>query len=202
MSKYITWVHISDLHAGKPNAGWDAERVTETLVADLSKMEREQSLHPNFIFFTGDAAFGQFGSSLNETLTGQFAIAQRFFTSVRQAFSPEVPLDDLFLVPGNHDLNRKAVAEDQTFWLDKQEDQEVINKLIATRNPQWQRYMERFAAYREFLGANNYSHLLDDPDRLIYTSIRHAAGITVGIGGFNTAWSCCRDGEKIQAMDG
>jgi len=196
MGRTITWLHISDLHAGKPGAGWDAERVIDTLVADLTKMEREHSLHPDFIFFTGDAAFGQIGSRTEETLPGQFAIAQQFFTAVRQAFSPEILLDNLFLVPGNHDLNREAVGDDQTFWIDNQKDREVVNKLIAAASRQWQRYIERFAAYREFLETNGCSHLLTDPERLVYAVTRQAAGVTVGIGGFNTAWSSCREGEK------
>jgi len=202
MSRTITWLHLSDLHAGKPGASWDASRVIETLVSDLEKMERDHSLHPDFIFFTGDAAFGQMGSGPGQTLTEQFATAQQFFTSVRQAFTPEIPSANLFLVPGNHDLDRTVVAEDQTFWLDSQKDRSIINKLIEAGRPQWQRYMERLAAYREFLKTNDYSHLLDDPERLVYAAVRQAAGVTVGIGGFNTAWSCCRDGEKSKLWMG
>ncbi|MCP4659315.1 MAG: NACHT domain-containing protein, partial [bacterium] len=39
-------------------------------------------------------------------------------------------------------------------------------------------------------------HLLDDPERLVYGAVRSVAGLQVGIAGFNTAWSCCRDGER------
>ncbi len=58
----LTWLHLSDLHACTPKSGWDADRVLETLVADLDRLQREQGLRPDLIFFTGDAAWGEFGS--------------------------------------------------------------------------------------------------------------------------------------------
>jgi hypothetical protein len=50
----LTWLHLSDLHAGRPQ--WDSGRVTETLVSDLRKLAGE-GLRPDLLFFTGDAAF-------------------------------------------------------------------------------------------------------------------------------------------------
>jgi len=202
MGKTITWLHLSDLHAGKPGIGWDASRVIETLVKDVKRMEHEQHLHPDFIFFTGDAAFGHIGSGPNQTLVSQFAIAQQFFTSVREAFSPAIPATDLFLVPGNHDLNRQVVMDDQTSWLDNQQDRWEIDKLIESRNRQWQRYMERLGDYGEFLKSLDNPSLLSDLDRMLYAEIKHKADIAIGIGGFNTVWSCCRSGEKSKLWMG
>ena len=193
VSRTITWVHLSDLHAGKPGMGWDARRVIETLVGDLKKMESDHDLHPDFIFFTGDAAFGQIGTGPHETLAGQFALAQEFFDAVRGAFKPKVRRSRLFFVPGNHDVNRQVVGADQTYWLDNEKDPYQIYKLMEKGGPQWQRYMERLAEYRMFLEDKGYSHLLSDAGHLVYGVVRNVAGVKVGIGGFNSAWSCCRD---------
>nr|NIQ82925.1 hypothetical protein [Anaerolineae bacterium] len=199
MSRTITWLHISDLHAGKPGVEWDAKRVTTTLIADLKRMASKHGLRPDFIFFTGDAAFGQIGSHANETLSRQFKIAAEFFNKVRQAFSPRIPIQNIFLVPGNHDVNRKVVVESQTSWLDSQKDPAKITAVIerGKKSPEWQRYMKRLGAYRAFLKANGFHHLLQDPHRLVYHVIRRTkADVDVCIGGFNTAWSCCREKEK------
>ena len=56
--------------------------------------------------------------------------------------------------------------------------------------------MERLTFYRQFLQDHDYTHLLNDPERLIYAEIREINGVKVGIGGFNSAWNCCRDNEK------
>jgi predicted MPP superfamily phosphohydrolase len=199
MSGTITWLHISDLHAGKPGVDWDAKRVLKTLITDLKQMASDHKLRPDFIFFTGDAAWGQIGSHGNQTLSSQFKIAGQFFKEVRQAFTPEIPVANLFLAPGNHDVNRRVVTESQTSWLDAQEDPTKITEIIVNGNksPEWRRYMERLSVYRTFLKANNCGHLLGDPDRLVYHVPRPTeAGVDVCIGGFNTVWSCCRKKEK------
>ncbi len=202
MNKTITWLHISDRHIGKPGASWDATRVIDTLVTDFKKMERDHGLHPDYIFFTGDAAYGQLGSNENEALVNQLSSAQEFFNSVRQAFSPEVPATNLFIVPGNHDLNRKKVEEAQTFWLDNQKDYLVIDNHMETKSFQWSHLMDRLEEYKQFLSVNGYSHLLSDKDHLVYSVLTEKSGVTVGIGGFNTAWSCCRDNEKSKLWMG
>jgi hypothetical protein len=68
--------------------------------------------------------------------------------------------------------------------------------MIHAKEVQWKRYMERLDAYRTFLADAGYDHLLQDPERLIYTARREVNGVRVGIAGFNSAWSCARDGEN------
>jgi len=66
MSRTLTWLHLSDLHACRPNTGWDAKRVLATLRADLQKLNKEHGLRPDLIFFTGDAAFGHLSNERGE----------------------------------------------------------------------------------------------------------------------------------------
>lgn len=75
----ITWLHISDLHTNNPKHKWDYDKVTEKLVASLVEDRDERQLLPDFIFFTGDAAFGQLGDGDGETLNSQYARAHEFF---------------------------------------------------------------------------------------------------------------------------
>ncbi len=198
MSRTIAWLHISDRHAGKPDSNWDAAAVTTTLVTDLKEMANTHELQPDFICFTGDAAWGQIGSHGTEKLSKQFEIAGEFLNQVRRAFSPEIPVGSIFLVPGNHDVDRTVVTQSQADWLEAQKDATKVSKMIneGSKNADWRRYMERLRAYRAFLKGNGYTHLLQDPDRLIYHApCQTSARVEVCIGGFNTVWSCS-GGEK------
>ena len=88
------------------------------------------------------------------------------------------------------------MASDQTDWLDSQKSVTSVETLIQEKSLQWQRNLERLSAYRAFLEEAKYDHLLLDKDRLIYAYIREFHGIKVGIAGFNSAWTCCREEEK------
>ena len=195
----ITWLHLSDLHACRPRTGWDAARVQETLIADLEHLQHEHDLAPDLIFFTGDAAFGEIGSDPEETLRGQLEVFAAFLEEVRKTIDPAFPWESVFLVPGNHDVNRNFVDEAQTEWLDRRNSLDEGVEIIrhGSANVTWRRLMERLEDYRDFLDYHGrLAHLLPDRERLIYGVKRRISGLSVGIAGFNSAWSCGRDGER------
>jgi predicted MPP superfamily phosphohydrolase len=195
-SREIVWLHLSDLHLCPPKTGWDADRVLGTLQDDFRLMEEEYKIRPHFLFFTGDIAFGNVGSRLGETIAGQYDVARDFLDRIRSSFSNEIPKSNTFVVPGNHDIDRACATPDQSYWLDEQKNIEGATELIRTNNLQWKRYMERLAPYKDFLIRTGLDHLLDEPGRLLYGVRREVGNIRIGIGGLNSAWSCCRDGEK------
>ncbi len=194
--KTLTWLHLSDLHICKIRTGWDSARVLKTLLRDLKQMEKEYGLHPDLFFFTGDVAFGQIGSKPGETISDQFKEAHTFFEGIRTAFTPHIPKENVFLVPGNHDVNREEILSSQTSWLDQQRNLDDIIRMCQTNNREWRSCMERLADYRRFLSENGYDHLLTDPNRLIYAHQHTVEGVRVGIYGLNSAWSCGREGER------
>src|SRR5205085_1226164 len=108
MKTSITWLHLSDLHV-RPEENWDADRVREALVRDLKTMEQKHQLQPDFVFFSGDLAFGETKSRAGEVITSQFQQGQKFLDTVRTAFGGEVPIENVFVVPGNHDVNGQNV---------------------------------------------------------------------------------------------
>ena len=196
MARTVTWLPLSDLHMCEPLTGWDARRVLRSLSTDLKKMEDQHGLRPDMIFFTGDLTFGNVGKNAGENIGDQFRAAQVFIEGVRNSFSMPVPEANLFIVPGNHDIDRNVVTRDQTEWLDNCLNYSDIEKMIHNKDLQWQRNMERLAAYRQFLQDLNATHLLLDPARLIHANVREFSGVKVGIAGLNSGWSCCRNGEK------
>ncbi len=196
MAPSITWLHLSDLHACNPRTGWDASDVLADLEQDLGRLREAHALAPDLIFFTGDAGFGHLGAGGGEGLGDQLEEAEGFFCRLREISG--VDRERFFLVPGNHDVHRGQVNPSDTGWLDARigpSDGDVV-ALLKEGGTQWRSIAGRLGEYRAFLERHGYHHLLDDPRRLLYTSVREIRGLKLGIAGFNTAWSCCRDGER------
>ncbi|MEL7358801.1 MAG: leucine-rich repeat domain-containing protein, partial [Cyanobacteria bacterium J06560_6] len=192
----LTWLHLSDLHACNPRHGWDAKRVTDTLCVDLKQMQREQGLRPDLIFFTGDAAFGQIGKGKGQTIVEQFREAHDFLTVVRESFDPVIDQRNLFIVPGNHDVNKDRISKFETQWLENQKSLDNITQTLQENSTEWQRLIGRLSDYGRFLENYGYNHLLTGKEHLIYADAREVAGLRVGIVGFNSAWSSCGAGRS------
>ena len=192
MPRKLTWLHLSDLHARKRD-DWDAREIKEKLVIDLKSMQAEYGLRPDFVFFTGDLAFGATGTEMME----QYSLVKDFLESIRKAFDPEIPLRDIYLVPGNHDVDREEITPEQTEWL--RHEHRNLDEIVTSmrdRKKQWRTWMERLQNYRNFLINYGLSHLAPDDPHLIWDDARVIAGVRVGIAGLNSAWSCADNGDK------
>ena len=196
MSRTVTWLHLSDLHACKPKSGWDAARVIETLGEDLRRLRDQHNLNPDFLFFTGDLAFGHLGSDGGKSISEQFLEGEKFLCDVRACFDPVIAKENVFLVPGNHDVNRTVITESETGMLQTNQDLEKIEGWIRDLSGDWQLFLGRLSEYKKFLSDNSYQHCLEDGERLIYSATREVAGLTIGIAGFNTAWSSTGAGRE------
>lgn len=202
MSKTISWLHISDLHICSPKHGWDADDILASLKRDLLLMQDKYQLEPDFIFFTGDSAFGELGSASGLSIASQFEEAGILFEEVRTLFSAKIPLENMFIVPGNHDVNRREIPESSFAWLDDLPNRggdfalRRVTKMIQEKDKDWMVYMDRLTAYSSFLKTYGYMHLLQDPQRLVFSTTRNVGETVVGIVGLNSSWSCGRDNEK------
>jgi len=192
----LSWLHLSDLHYGKPKDAWDAEYILEKLIGDLTHLQTNHDLCPDLILFSGDLAFGQISSGPGKNLKDQYAGVQAFLEQVRTAFKKEIPKERIFLVPGNHDVNRTRVHAMTTTYLDGLDDQDRISDFMADGKGAWKFTMERLEDYRDFLSDFGNPLLLQDQDRLTYGTTVEINGIRVGIAGFNTVWSSGRNSKE------
>ncbi len=99
----FTWLHLSDLHFGLPSAGdrHNQSQILAILRDDLSSLARQGLPRPDAILVTGDIAWsGQ---------PDQYAAASQWLLEIagKLDLSPE----RIFLVPGNHDVDRSADAD-------------------------------------------------------------------------------------------
>lgn len=193
VNKKLVWLHISDIHFHPKTEWWDnaARNALIDYLKDLYK--QEESLRPDLIFCTGDIAFGQTNSS---PLTKQYDQAKVFFESLLGICGQTEPLpkDRLFVVPGNHDVNRKSINSyaqiTLTNWAKTPESYVVaINQDFDDRTREFRDNIKRLDEYAQFI-QDYLPHQQDANGRHFYTRIIDFEGLKVGIAGFNSAWSC------------
>ncbi|MGC1376698.1 MAG: metallophosphoesterase [Anaerolineales bacterium] len=112
----LTLLHLSDLHfsSTKPDAK-DAEIVRQALLNDLA-LQREQGINPDAVIFSGDLIFsGDDGYS--QTQNDYDLLLGQFLKPLLDIF--ELSTDHLFICPGNHDVQRKAVNKYHDLGLKK-----------------------------------------------------------------------------------
>jgi 3',5'-cyclic AMP phosphodiesterase CpdA len=180
-------LHISDLHISTKDT-FGRETVLGALV-DRVKKDRENGLLPEIVVVTGDIA--KTGSK------EEYALAKTFFNDLLAAL--ELSPEQLYLVPGNHDVNRKAyrpkdipVYENMTELNDELENPDYRADLLKGMD-----------AYFTFL-ETKYSHLKPIQDRLIpfVTAYTARCGKTLGMVGLNSAWMCRKSPDEREIAIG
>ena len=89
------WLHLSDLHS--ISSGIKTAVMRESLIEELKDISKEHRF--DFAVITGD---------ISDKNTG-YAEAQTLISKIIEAIN--VPLQKVFIVPGNHDLNRSVPVE-------------------------------------------------------------------------------------------
>lgn len=100
----FAWLHLSDLHFGHGDAehGWDQKLVLQALRVDVQKLVQEGRVSvPNCILVTGDIAFS--GATRRDT---EYTDASEYLLAV--AADLKLSAQAVYLVPGNHDVQRSA----------------------------------------------------------------------------------------------
>jgi len=192
--KKLTWLHISDIHF-HPKTEWRDSAARDALLEYLQDTYgHNESLRPDLIFCTGDIAFGQTGSS---PLVDQYEQAKAFFESLLGVCgqnSLPLPKERLFVVPGNHDINRKSINSDAQAtlinWAKEPRDHVAeINQRFDSRRMEFMDTIKRLDEYAQFV-RDYLPHQHDADGRHRYAGIVDIDGLKVGIAGFNSAWSC------------
>jgi hypothetical protein len=99
LKKSITWIHLSDCHMEATDR-FNRNVVLHALWEDIRQL-RERGLAADFIAFTGDVAY--------HGVSAEYDLAAREFFDPLLA-AAEVPKERVFLVPGNHDVDRRKTA--------------------------------------------------------------------------------------------
>lgn len=188
MNYSLGWLHISDLHFLDRHAWRDNQPLTK-LIADLRTLV-EGGLRVDLVLCTGDIGFGE---TKTEPLAGQYADAKTFFDKVLETC--KLGNDRLFLVPGNHDVDRGKVRKSQTEWFRSgQRNSDQINQEFQDSDAEIKQAMERLGPYRQFI-AEHYPHIGLDSNATFGAAVE-IGGISIAISGLNSAWTCVDNDDK------
>jgi predicted phosphodiesterase len=91
----VSWLHISDLHF-RSGQTYEQDTVLKALIRSLPSLLKRTS-RPDFVFVTGDIA--------NSGSAAEYIAATLFFDNLLDVLS--LDKNKLFLVPGNHDVDRR-----------------------------------------------------------------------------------------------
>ena len=191
MSGICSWLHISDIHFRASDA-WRDSSARDSLLDYLQEHLATRAA-PDFIFCTGDIAFGEEGS---QPLADQYSAAREFFSHLLKR--TQVPRERLFVVPGNHDVARKAVNKvaeagyrqrAKRYW----EHDREINASLAGETHEYVDALRRLAEYRSFF--QQVCPHVQINKHLHYVHRVQTAAIEVQILGMNSAW-CCNGSEE------
>ncbi|VXB04648.1 metallophosphoesterase [Massilia sp. 9I] len=197
MDKIISWLHVSDIHFASAT-GWRDNHSRGTLLTYLKELFKGSEVQkPDLIFCTGDIAFGELKS---DSLSAQYESARVFFDELRSVCGEDgspLPLDRLFIVPGNHDIDRSKVNKHaqlaySSFAKQSQQFSQDINSQFDSRSTEFRDAVRRLSAYEEFV-KSYLPHQHDVNGRLQYALECRINDITVGVAGFNSAWTCAGD---------
>ena len=175
----LTWLHISDWHQGGKE--FDRQVVGDALIEDLKK---RIAISPclakiDFIVFSGDLAFS---GKQEEYLAAKEEFLERLLEST--GLDPE----RLFIVPGNHDLNRDDFKFLPTALLKPlKSDSEVQEWIVEER--QRGLVLQPFNAFAKF--TTEYTKR-KSPD-FANISRLEIDGKKIAILGINSAWMCGRN---------
>jgi tetratricopeptide (TPR) repeat protein/predicted phosphodiesterase len=179
----VTWLHLSDWHQKGKDFG--RKIVLRALLKDIrERVKISPDLEKiDFVVFSGDVAFG------GKTEEYQ-AAKEQFFLPLLDACGVEPK--QLFIVPGNHDLDRdefKRLPHDLTKPLSTEK--EVQDWLTDDRNRY--RLLEPFSAFASFV--REYTGQ-EPPD---YANVRRikVSDKEIALIGLNSAWMCGRNKDKI-----
>lgn len=101
------WIHLSDIHFGHGDAahGWDQDLVMAALRRDIA--QKPAPVRIDAVFVTGDVAFSGAGRSPDE-----YERARKWLLEVAEAAG--VAPARIFVVPGNHDVNRSVDGKNRS----------------------------------------------------------------------------------------
>lgn len=191
LKRPLCWLHLSDLHVH--DLLWDQDLVLKALLCDLPKLARDVGWSPDLVFLTGDIS--------DRGAPRELEAAHRFLAALLEALGLNAP-QHLFLVPGNHDVDRgrirRMVKGDQEQLLALGDPDKLREELAARQGDPREMgdYGERLLAFCEFSGKLLGAARAVSPDRPWRTDIREVGGLRVGVASLCSAWACGPDEDR------
>lgn len=180
-------LHISDLHINSQE-NFDRSVVLDPLI-DRVKEDLTSGFKPEIIVVTGDIAYAG--------IECEYKLAQDFFNDLMQALN--LQKEWLFLVPGNHDVDRKKYRPND---VPSYPNMQKLNEELENKDYRAD-LLKGMNDYFRFV-ETQYPHLASKQGRLIpFVTIYNATcKKRIGFVGLNSAWMCRRSPDEREIAIG
>lgn len=183
----ISWIHLSDLHLTQEKLPAEKDCILKKLFLDIKKREQisPDLKDVDMIFITGDIT-----QSGKEFDVFDRDVLSKILESL--GLDPEKDKNKVFIVPGNHDVDRDKL---NGLFPRSFRNIETVKQVIENQDllPM---YLERQGDYFRYF-ENNYSEI-KLIDNHIYAKETRNSKYKIMILGFNSSWCA---GEKFESED-
>ena len=164
-------LHLSDFHFKTGNVSQDI------VLSSLSKKIEEickTEIKPNLLIITGDIAY----SGMKQ----EYILAKEFINKI--AVFCEIEIDNIFIIPGNHDVDRSKIGAGQLDWWYKFKVEKELADVLSSEQS-FPIIKTKTEAYFEFL--KNFMSGKTEIGQFgeFVTTIPFSNGITIKIIGLN-----------------
>lgn len=188
----IKWLHLSDFHTGKDR--YAQIKLFQKIHTHMREM-KEDGIVPDMIFITGDVA--------NQGLKEQYeTFSEEFLLPLVDIYDP---LPAIYIVPGNHDVDRKkcTLAAGHLYDIPRDQSHEKFFDTDEEGFEERRQIFERFEAFHAGFEENLCFTVQDIFEKKgCFTDIKDIGGSRIGIIGINTAWLSNSDGDEQRLRAG
>jgi predicted MPP superfamily phosphohydrolase len=187
----FSWLLISDLHLKSTHTTWSQNVVLRDMVRDIEQ-RRGDLTNIRFVIVSGDLAHGG--------KPEQYVLVERFLDDLIKVLG--LDRTDIFMVPGNHDIDRDQCALAFHGTRAEFNNAENVEKYLSNDNER-NLLLQRLSGFSAF--EKRYSSGLSrisTSDGLAYFSKRQIGDIPIGIVGLNSAFACGNDQDERNVVLG
>lgn len=195
-SSVLSWLHLSDFHF-QPLEDWDRRRSTRALLEYLAE-RKENGWRPDLVFATGDFA--------DKGKREEFDQANFFFQKLAEKLELDLK-EQLFVVPGNHDVDRGAIKLPHKsviagiLGLEGNAQQESLAETL--RDSDTLRFLGgRLSQYYDFTERLLGPARRTSEDRPWRVDVREIRGMKVAVMQLNSAWASMDKNDKGRLLVG
>ena len=196
----LTWLHLSDLHLRGNETSVESAHL-DSMLADIQALRTEEDLQVDAVFFSGDLAFSGKRHEYEQVVP--------WLDSVLDAAGLSGQRDRLFVVPGNHDIDRDVInrspltktqqahfAED---LLESHDCAKIEEFLSVEIDRKWA--FAKFGGFAWFTG-QFFNGQPFDHNRYYYARTLEVSSAKIVVIGLNSAWLSFRDHEQGRLLIG
>lgn len=192
----FTWVHLSDIHMGHGDAehGWNQKIVLAALQEDIQDAASRGVPAISAILVTGDLAFSGGARSHDE-----YQRVGSWLGEIAELLS--LGSDKIFVIPGNHDVQRNVEEEDEDvarLLMSLRSDEKRIDNALSdgTERVLLTKRVQNYLDFaKEFAPTN--ADAASEAYKLFWTHrIEASEVLKVRLAGFNTALLCAKEVDE------